>query len=174
MTIAELCDAAITYSDNTAGNLLLASFGGPAALTAFVRSLGDQVTRLDRTEPELNAYAGPGDPRDTTTAAAMLETLRKLLFTDVLSPSSRHQLAAWLITNKTGDARLRAGFPAGWLVGDKTGTGDNTTGSTNDVAIAWTPDRGAIIVTAYCEVPAKAPERQSAVVAEIGRIVAQA
>jgi beta-lactamase class A len=173
MTVAGLCDAAVTHSDNTAANLILASFGGPAGLTAFARSLGDEVTRLDRTEPELNDYAGPGDPRDTTTPAAMLETLRKLLFSDALSPGSRHQLAAWLITTKTGDARLRAGFPAGWLVGDKTGTGGNTAGSTNDIAVAWPTDRGPIIVTAYCEVPSRSPEQQSAVVAEIGRIVSE-
>lgn len=173
MTVAELCDATVTYSDNTAGNLLLASFGGPAGLTAFLRSLGDEVTRLDRIETELNAYAGPGDPSDTTTPAAMLETLRKLLFGDALSASSRHQLAAWLITNKTGDARLRAGFPAGWLVGDKTGTGGNPEGSTNDVAVAWPSDRGPIIVTAYCELPSQNFEQRNPVVAEIGRIVSQ-
>jgi beta-lactamase class A len=173
MTMAEICDAAVTYSDNTAGNLLLASFGGPAGLTAFLRSLGDDVSRLDRTEPTLNAYAGPGDPRDTTTPAAVLETLRKLLFGDALSASSRHQLAAWLITNKTGDTRLRAGFPAGWLVGDKTGTGGNPEGSTNDVAVAWPPDRGPVIVTAYCELPSQSFEQRNPVVAEIGRIVSQ-
>lgn len=79
MTVAELCDAAVTRSDNTAGNLLLASFGGPAGLTAFFRSLGDDVSRLDRIETELNYHDGPDDVRDTTTAAAMLENLRKLL-----------------------------------------------------------------------------------------------
>lgn len=174
MTVAELCDAAVTYSDNTAGNLLLASFGGPAGLTAFLRSIGDGTSRLDRIEPELNAYAAPGDPRDTTTPAAMLETLRTLLFGDALSRSSRAQLAAWLITNKTGDARLRAGFPADWLVGDKTGTGGNKEGSVNDVAVAWTPQRGAVIVTAYCELPSKSMAQQNPVIAEIGRIVAGA
>jgi beta-lactamase class A len=173
VTVAELCDAAVTYSDNTAGNLLLASFGGPAGLTAFLRSLGDGASRLDRTEPTLNAYAGPGDPRDTTTPAAVLETLRKLLFGDALSAASRHQLAAWLITNKTGDTRLRAGFPAGWLVGDKTGTGGNPEGSTNDVAVAWPADRGPVLVTAYCELPKQNFEQRNPVVAEIGRIVAQ-
>jgi beta-lactamase class A len=173
VTMAELCDAAVTYSDNTAGNLLLASFGGPAGLTAFLRSLGDEVSRLDRTEPMLNAYAGPGDPRDTTMPAAMLETLRRLLFGDALSAASRHQLAAWLITNKTGDTRLRAGFPAGWLVGDKTGTGGNPEGSTNDVAVAWPADRGPILVAAYCELPKQSFEQRNPVVAEIGRIVSQ-
>ncbi|KGM35378.1 class A beta-lactamase [Inquilinus limosus] len=173
MTVAELCDAAVTHSDNTAGNLLLASFGGPAGLTAFLRSLGDEASRLDRIEPELNAYAGPGDPRDTTTPAAVLETLRKLLFGDALSAASRHRLAAWLITNKTGDARLRAGFPAGWLVGDKTGTGGNPEGSTNDIAVAWPVDRGPVLVAAYCELPSLTFEQRNPVVAEIGGIVAR-
>src|SRR4029077_196103 len=99
----------------------LASFGGPVGLTAFFRSLGDEVSRMDRIEPELNYHDSPGDLRDTTTAATMLENLRKLLFTDILSTRSRSQLTAWLIANKTGDARLRAGFPKAWLVGDKTG-----------------------------------------------------
>jgi len=173
MTVRELCDAAVRYSDNTAGNLLLASFGGPAGLTAFLRSLGDEASRLDRIEPELNAYAGPGDPRDTTTPAAVLETLRKLLFGDALSAASRHRLAAWLITNKTGDARLRAGFPAGWLVGDKTGTGGNPEGSTNDIAVAWPVDRGPVLVAAYCELPSLTFEQRNPVVAEIGGIVAR-
>jgi beta-lactamase class A len=100
MTVGELCEATVTLSDNTAGNLILASFGGPAGLTAFFRTLGDDISRLDRIETELNTHDHPGDVRDTTTAAAMLENLRKLLLTDVLSPRSRSQLAGWLITNK--------------------------------------------------------------------------
>lgn len=173
MTVAELCDAAVTRSDNTAGNLLLESFGGPEALTAFCRRLGDQVSRFDRTETELNYHDGPDDMRDTTSAAAMLNTLRKLLFTDVLSNPSRSQLAAWLILNKTGDTRLRAGVPKTWLVGDKTGTNGDKAGNANDVAILWPPDRAPIIVTAFCEIPAIAADERNAVIAEIGRIAAQ-
>lgn len=173
MTVAEICDAAVTLSDNTAGNLLLASFGGPAALTAFCRSLGDEVSRLDRTETALNTHDGPDDIRDTTTAAAMAENLRKLLFTDVLSGSSRSRLAAWLITNKTGDARLRAGFPKIWLVGDKTGTNGDEDGNANDIAVIWPPDRAPIIVTAYCEIPAIDADERNAIIAEIGRIAAR-
>ena len=115
MTIAELCDAAITVSDNAAGNLLLASFGGPPALTAYARSLGDEVTRLDRIETDLNE-ATPGDPRDTTTPTAMAENVRRLVVGDALSAPSRERLKALLIANKTGDARLRAGFPKTWSV----------------------------------------------------------
>ena len=173
MTVAELCDAIMTVSDNAAANLLLSSFGGPAALTAFCRKLGDDVTRLDRFETELNTHDHPGDLRDTTTAAAMLENLRKLLFTEVLTPSSRSQLAAWLIANRTGDARLRAGLPKTWLVGDRTGTNGDKHGNANDIAVVWPADRPPLIVTAYCEIPAIAGDRRNAVIAEIGRIAAQ-
>jgi beta-lactamase class A len=173
MTLAELCDAAVTRSDNTAGNLLLASFGGPAALTAFCRKLGDDVSRLDRIETELNYHDGPDDIRDTTTAAAMLENLRRLLFTDVLASSSRSQLAAWLIANKTGDTRLRAGLPKSWLVGDKTGTNGDKDGNANDIAVVWPANRAPMIVTAYCEIPSTSADQRNAVIAEIGRIASQ-
>ncbi|MFC6490110.1 class A beta-lactamase [Nitratireductor sp. GCM10026969] len=172
MTVGELCAAAVTLSDNTAANLILSSFGGPEALTAFARSLGDPVTRLDRTEPGLNEHDGPDDIRDTTTPTAMLESLRKLLFDNALSPSSRAQLAAWLITNKTGDERLRAGLPETWLVGDKTGTNSQRSGNSNDIAVAWPPDRGPVIVTAYCKMPSISGEARNAVIAEVGRIAA--
>ena len=173
MTVAELCDAAVTLSDNTAANLLLASFGGPTALTEFARSLGDDVTRLDRIEPELNDRDTPDDIRDTTTAAAMLGNLRKLLLGDALSPAARAQFAAWLITNKTGDTRLRAGLPKTWLIGDKTGTGSDKSGFNNDIAVAWPPDRAPVIVTAYCEMPSIPAAQRNAVIAEVGRIAAQ-
>jgi beta-lactamase class A len=171
MTVAELCHAAMTLSDNTAANLLLASFGGPAGFTAFARSLGDEVTRLDRIETELNE-ATPGDQRDTTTPTAMLECMCRLVLGDALSEPSREQLTAWLIANKTGDKRLRAGLPKDWRVGDKTGTGGN--GATNDIAVTWLPGRGPILVTAYhAEAPGSA-DAHSAVLAEVGRIVAGA
>jgi beta-lactamase class A len=170
MTLAELCHAAMTLSDNTAGNLLLASFGGPAGLTAFARSLGDEVTRLDRIETELNE-ATPGDPRDTTTPAAMLESVRRLVIGDALSDASRTQLTAWLMANKTGDKRLRAGLPQDWRVGDKTGSGGN--GATNDVAVAWPPGRGPILVTAYHAEAHGSADALNAVLAEVARIVAE-
>lgn len=169
MSVAEICEAAVTVSDNTAANLLLSSFAGPAGLTAFVRSLGDDVTRLDRIETALNE-ATPRDPRDTTTPGAMLETMRKLVLGDVLSATSREQLAAWLIASKTGGKRLRAGFPKDWRVGDKTGTGGH--GATNDIAVAWPPGRAPIVVAAYyAEAPGSA-EVRDAVLEAVGRIVA--
>lgn len=174
MTLAELCEAAITLSDNTAGNLLLASFGGPPALTAFARSLGDSSTRLDRIEPELNE-ARPGDPRDTTTPAGMLTSMRAALVGDALSAASRERLVGWLLANTTGAARLRAGFPDDWRVGDKTGT--SGTGVSNDVAIAWPPrrdDREPVLVAAYYDGTGLAEDHGDTVLAEVGRIVADA
>src|SRR5215210_841574 len=146
MTVGELCDAAVTLSDNTAGNLLLDSFGGPAGLTAYMRSLDDGVSRLDRWETELNE-AAPGDPRDTTTPLAMVDLLRQTVLGDALSAPSCAQLTAWLVANRTGDMRLRAGVPNGWRVGDKTGTGGHN--ATNDVAVLWPPGRAPIVVAAY-------------------------
>lgn len=167
MTMGEICDAAVTLSDNTAGNLQLDSFGGPAGLTAFMRSLGDGVSRLDRWETELNE-AAPGDPRDTTTPTAMLGVLRETVLGAALSSPSRARLAAWLVASKTGDKRLRAGVPAGWTVGDKTGTGERN--ATNDIGVLWPPGRRPILVTAYyAEARASADER-NAVLAEVGRL----
>lgn len=173
ISIAELCEATITLSDNAAANLLLAASGGPKAVTAFLRGFGDAVTRLDRTEPTLNYHEAPDDERDTTTPTAMVETLRRLLFAEVLSARSKAQLAAWLVMNKTGAARLRAGFPAGWMTGDKTGTNGDKAGNANDVAVAWSPDRGAVIVAAFCEIPGISGDARNAVIAEIGRIAAE-
>ena len=173
ISIAELCEATITLSDNAAANLLLAASGGPKAVTEFLRGFGDGITRLDRPEPTLNYHETPGDERDTTSPAAMVETLRKLIFGEVLSQRSKAQFAAWLVMNKTGDTRLRAGFPAGWLTGDKTGTNGDKAGNANDVAVAWSPDRGAILVTAYCEIPGISGDERNAVIAEIGRIAAE-
>jgi beta-lactamase class A len=169
MSIAELCKAALTLSDNTAANLLLATFGGPAGLTAFARSLGDGVTRLDRTEPTLNE-AVPGDPRDTTTPNAMLGNLRELLLGERLSSSSRAQLLAWLTANETGGARIRAKLPKEWGVGDKTGTGDH--GTANDVAILWPPGRGPVLVAVYLTGTDGDAARSNAAIANVGALVA--
>jgi len=147
MTIEALCAAAVEYSDNTAANLLLAALGGPGGVTAFARGIGDTVTRLDRNEPALNRVPA-GDVRDTTSPASMVHNLRTLLLeTKALSESSRGLLTKWLVENTTGNDRLRAGLPKEWRVGDKTGTGPD--GATNDVAIAWPPNRAPVLVAVY-------------------------
>lgn len=169
MRVEELCAAALTVSDNTAANLLLAALGGPHAVTTFVRGLGDPVTRLDRTEPELNV-THPGDLRDTTTPDAALDTLRHLLLGEALSPASRARLLGWMRGCLTGIDRLRAGLPPGWSAGDKTGSGAQ--GESNDIAIVFPPGRPPLLVTAYYAAPAADARLRSAVLAEVGRIAA--
>ena len=166
MTVAQLCEAAITLSDNTAANLLLASIGGPAAVTHYARSLGDPFTVLDRTEPELNPY-------DMTTPNAMLGDMHELLLGDALSQSSREQLTRWLLDCQTGLQSLRAGLPSGWRAGDKTGQWDgNGAGANNDIAIIWPSDRKPLLVAAYYTTHATDVAARKAVLAEVGRIVA--
>lgn len=171
MTIGALCEATVTLSDNAAANLLLDTFGGPPAVTAFVRTLGDKVTRLDRREPELNVVE-PGEQRDTTSPRAMLGSLRALTLGSALSPASRQQMVAWLVANQTGDKRLRAGLPADWKVGDKTGSwGDRRIGTTNDIAVVWPPGRAPLLITAYLSRSTLDDDQRNAVIAEVARIV---
>ncbi|MGW4740558.1 class A beta-lactamase [Nocardia xishanensis] len=143
MTVAELCEAAITVSDNAAGNQLLKLLGGPEGFTAFLRSIGDTTSRLDRWEPELNT-AVPGDERDTTTAAALATDYRNLVLGEVLAEPERVQLKSWLIASRTGADRIRAALPADWTVGNKTGS--PAYGSALDVAIVWPPGRSPLVI----------------------------
>jgi beta-lactamase class A len=170
MTLADLCAAAIDWSDNTAANLVLAAIGGPAGFTQFVHSLGDSVTRLDRTEPDLNT-ATPGDERDTTSPRAMAEDMRQVLLGDLLSEASRRQLEAWLIDDKVGDKRLRAGLPLDWRIGDKTGSGDH--GTANTIAIIRPPERAPIIATVYYTESSAPTEVRNAIHREIGALIAE-
>lgn len=146
LTVREACAASVEVSDNTAANLLLRQIGGPRALTQFLRGIGDESTRLDRIEPELNSNQ-PGDERDTTMPRAMVQSLETLLLGKVLTAASREQLTAWMVNGRTGMKRIRAGLPADWKVGDKTGTGTN--GAVNDVAIAWPPGRKPMVIAIY-------------------------
>ena len=168
MTLAELCEATITTSDNTAANLILSSFGGPAALTAFVRKLGDDITRFDRTEPGLNVKSSDG-LLDTATPRATVGNLQKVVLGNVLSLSSRDQLQRWLLNNTTGGRRLRAGLPTGWRIGEKTGT--NKTGA-NDIGVIWPSHRKPIVVAAYLGDSSASIEIRESTLAAIGELVA--
>ncbi|GII78127.1 beta-lactamase [Sphaerisporangium rufum] len=146
MTVAELCEAAITVSDNTAANMVLRQIGGPAGLTRYFRTLKDPLSRLDRWETELNDWS-PKDRRDTTTPAAAGRDLRAVTAGGALTAKDRDRLIGWLAAAKTGDARIRAGLPAGWKVGDKTGT-TSKYGTANDIAIIWPGGTAAPIIMA--------------------------
>jgi beta-lactamase class A len=145
MSVAELCFAALDMSDNTATNLLIDRLGGPQSVTDFLRKIGDEVSRLDRREPELNTFA-PGDPRDTTTPSAMVATLQALLTGDALSLQSRAQLHNWMRAGGVTGALIRASTPDGWLVADRSGSGDF---NRNIVAMVTPPGREPYFIAIF-------------------------
>jgi beta-lactamase class A len=171
MTVAALCEAAIVVSDNTAANLLTALLGGPAATTAFARTLGDTVTRVDRVEPALNETA-PGDERDTTTPAAMVADLRALVLGDALDPAGRDLLTGWMVATTTGTEQIRAGVPRDWRVGDKTGSGAQ--GENNDVAVVWPPGRAPWVIAVFTAPTDPASTNGRATIADATRIATAA
>ncbi|ODR98032.1 class A beta-lactamase [Methyloceanibacter methanicus] len=171
LSLSDLCAAAMVWSDNTAANLVLETVGGPEAATAYVRSLGDDVTRMDRMEPALNDV-GPGEVRDTTTPNAMLGNLDKLFVGDALSPLSRDLLTEWFVGCKTGTARLRAGLPETWRVGDRTGTGPH--GTSNDVAVAWPTGPDPILIAAFLTGSKADETERDAALADVGEAIASA
>lgn len=166
LTIAELCEATVTLSDNAAANLLLNSLGGPEGLTAFLRDIGDPITRLDRWELLLNE-AIPGDPRDTSTPSAVLRTLEALLLGDILEPSSAAQLRQWMIDDKVADALIRAHLPDGWVIGDKTGAGGH--GSRAIIAFVQPKDGSHYLAAIYLTESDADFETRNQVIAEIGQ-----
>jgi beta-lactamase class A len=171
MTVWELCDATMRYSDNPAAKLLMKELGGPAAVTEYARSIGDQTFRLDRWETELNS-AIPGDMRDTTTPFAMAQTLRKLALGDGLPPAQQKQLVAWLVGNTTGGNRMRAGLPKDWTVGDRTGAG--AYGSNNDIAIIWPPGRAPVVAAMYSVRKQEKIDSRPDILAAAARLIAAA
>lgn len=168
LTLAQLCEAALTRSDLTAGNSILKRVGGPGGLTTFMNSQGDAVSRLDHWAPALDE-ATPGEPRDTTTPAAIGDHVKALLLGSTLSHPSRRLLTAWLLANKSGGARLRAGLPSSWDIGDKTAVGNH--GTTNDVAIVWPPNHKPLIVSVFITATAASVDERNAAIAEIGSLL---
>ncbi|MEV5429041.1 class A beta-lactamase [Streptomyces sp. NPDC052701] len=171
MTVAELCDAAIRYSDNGAGNLLLRELGGPTAITRFARSLGDPVTRLDRWETELNS-AEPWRITDTTSPRAIGRTYARLVLGDALERGDRDLLTHWLLNNTTSGNRLRAGLPPTWTVADKTGAGSY--GTNNNVGIAWTEDGTPLVLAIQSTKPDRAAPWDHPLLAKTAALLADA
>lgn len=164
MSMSELAEAAVELSDNSAANLLLPMLGGPEGFTAFVRAHGDTVTRLDRNEPTLNENA-PGDPRDTTSPAAMAGLMSRLFFNDMKADSAA-TLRQWYNASKTGDKRIKAGLPKGWTSGSKTGTCGT---AYNDVALVKSPDGQEYVLAVYLDRPTVDAEQADAAIADTAR-----
>ncbi|MEV6548632.1 class A beta-lactamase [Streptomyces sp. NPDC051597] len=172
MTLGELCDAAVRYSDNTAGNLLFDALGGPKGLERALREAGDTVTRVERREPDLNQWT-PGAVRDTTTPRALAQDLRAFVLGDRLRTAERAQLTRWLRTNTTGGELIRAGVPKGWAVGDKTGAG-GVYGIRNDIAVVWPPDSAPIVMAIVSNRAAKDADYDNRLIAEAAKAVSRA
>ena len=172
LTVAELCAATVGVSDNTAGNLVLRQLGGPAGLTRYLRTLGDSTSRLDRWETDLNGWA-PGERRDTTTPAAAGRALAALTTGDALHPDDRDRLLGWLRATTTGAARIRAGLPATWTVGDKTGTASRYAAA-NDIAVAHPPTGAPLILAVYTHRRAADGTVDESVIARSATLLAEA
>ncbi|MBS9719382.1 class A beta-lactamase [Tianweitania sp. BSSL-BM11] len=171
ISLGDLCAATMRTSDNVAANKVLEAIGGPEAVTAFLRDTNDQITRLDRNEPELNE-GKPGDEKDTTTPAAMADTLRKLVLGDALSSGSRKQLTTWLVENEVGGPLLRAGLPKSWRIGDRTGAGGY--GTRGVVAVIWPPKHEPIVAAIYITQTKATMDERNAAIAELGKVIASA
>ncbi|MFG3553409.1 class A beta-lactamase [Micromonospora sp. NPDC047557] len=168
MTLRAIADAAVRYSDNTAGNLMLRQLGGPQKFEKELREVGDKVTDPARYETALNE-ARPGDRRDTSTARALTQDLRAYAVGDALDPADRDVLNGWLRGNTTGGALIRAGVPEGWVVGDKTGAGGY--GTRNDIAVTWPPDRAPIVLAVLSSRDQKDASYDDALIAEATEVV---
>ena len=169
MSLGEVCEAACTMSDNTAGNLVLQAIGGPSEFTRFMRSIGDGVTRLDRIETALNEGL-PGDPRDTTSPRAAVTSLDKLLLRDILSDASRDMLKRWMVGNKVAGPLLRSGIPSDWIIADRSGAGGN--GSRSIIAAMWRASRNPILAAIYITETQASMNDRNATIAEIGAAIA--
>ncbi|MFD0297022.1 class A beta-lactamase [Streptomyces sp. NPDC127118] len=172
MSLSALCDAAVRFSDNTAANLLLDRLGGPRGLDAVLADIGDDVTRMEHREPELNRWS-PGATSDTSTPRALAGDLRAFVLGDLLGNGERAQLTKWLRTNTTGAELIRAGMPRGWVVGDKTGSG-GTYGTRNDIAVVWRPDGAPVVVAILSNRFQEDAEYDNALIAEAASVVAEA
>jgi beta-lactamase class A len=177
LSIAALAQAAQELSDGVAANLLVKRMGGPTAVTAKFREMGDNISRLDRYEPDLGLVLS-GDLRDTTSPVAMAQLVRRVTTGRLLRPDSRERLLQWMENTSTGVRRLRAGLPTQWRTGNKTGTGrtEGTTNKCNDVAITFPPGRAPIIIATYFDSGEYTPQveaRHEAVLAQVGKIAAE-
>ena len=168
MSLKDIADAAIRYSDNTAGNLLFNEIGGPEGFEKTLREIGDTITLSERTEPDLNLTV-PGNSRDTSTPKALASSLQAFIVGDKLSSENRELLTEWLVGSTTGDTLIRAGVPEGWIVGDKSGAASY--GTRNDIAVVWPPDRSPIFIAILSDRTTEDATYDDALITEAAKII---
>lgn len=168
LTLRKACEAALTYSDNTAANYTISVGGGPEGLTKFMRSIGDDVLRSDRYEPDLTKNI-EYDIRDTTTTNAMASSLNKLLLDNILSEESKLQLKKWMKDNKVANDLLRASLPQGWSIADRSGASDY--GVRGIISMAWSKDHEPVIITMYVRKSNTTMKERDQVIADLGKVI---
>ncbi|MCT8864630.1 class A beta-lactamase [Shewanella xiamenensis] len=168
VTLADACKATMTYSDNTAANFAIKKSGGPEGITSFLRSIGDDITRADRYEPDLNTNP-EGDLRDTSTANTMAANFNKLLLGNILSTQSKEQLKNWMMGNKVADNMLRLVLPTGWEIADRTGA--NSYGARGIISMVWSESQQPLIISIYIKKEKTSIEEREKVISEIGRVI---
>ncbi|MCM3183939.1 class A beta-lactamase [Priestia megaterium] len=166
MTLRELADASLRYSDNTAGNLILQQLGGPDGFKEALENIGDDVTLPERFEPDLNEV-NPGETHDTSTPRALASSLQTYVLGQALPEDKRALLTDWMKRNTTGDALIRAGVPKSWEVADKTGAGSYAT--RNDIAILWPPKGDPIVLAILSNRTEKDAEYNDKLIAEAAK-----
>ena len=171
MSLKDIAEAAIRYSDNTAGNLLFNEIGGPVGFETALREIGDMITESDRFEPDLN-FTAPGNSRDTSTPRALAQSLQTFVVSDILPSEKRALMTDWLVGNTTGDTLIRAGVPEGWVVGDKSGAASY--GTRNDIAIVWPPERDPIVIAILSDRSSEDATYDDTLIAEATKIVIEA
>jgi beta-lactamase class A len=171
MSLGKIAEAAMQYSDNTAGNLLFEELGGPDGFEKALRESGDTITMADRIEPDLNE-AIPGDSQDTSTPKALATTLEVFGISEYLPADKQEIFTNWLKGNTTGDSLIRAGVPEGWEVGDKSGAGGY--GTRNDIAIVWPPNREPIIIAIMSSRNEENASFNDELIAKATKVIAQA
>ena len=167
MSVEALCQAAVQYSDNTAANLLMRLLGGPAGVTRFARTIGDDSFRLDRWEPALNA-AVPGRSAGHDHAGSDARGSAADRCGQSAGPARARDAHGLDARQPDGVTRIRAAVPAEWVAGDKSGGGDY--GTTNDAAVLWQPGQAPLVLVVYFTQRAKDATARDAVVADAARI----
>jgi beta-lactamase class A len=166
-SVRELLEVSIVRSDNTSSDKLLELVGGPAAVTARMRSMG--FANID-IHSSVHQYVAQRTNPNTGPAEDLAQLLAQLQAGNILRPPQLEVLLGFMGRAMTGEARLRGTLPKGTPVADKTGTGEAGS-STNDVGIITLPEGKGHLAMAVLISGSKLPaEEQEKLIAELARV----